>query len=182
MGNSRGHRSIGRTLARLPGSFTVNLPGRGAMIYQFEAFELDDERYELRNQGEVVAVEPLVFDLITHLVRHPGQVLTRDDMLQVVWRGRVVSDATIATCVKSARRALDDTGSSQRLIKTVRGRGFQFDGAVQTRSVELTGSPPSALPIAGRASAMPETQQVRRYMSYKTIDAFMNCRFLYRSS
>lgn len=71
-------------------------------------------------------VEPLVFDLLAFLVRSPGRVVSRDEIVSEVWGGRVVSDATISSCVKAARRALGDDGDAQTYIKTVRGRGFQF--------------------------------------------------------
>ena len=102
------------------------------MHYRIDEFELDTERYELRLRGAVQHVEPLVFDLIGFLAANPGRVVTRDEIIDTVWRGRMVSDATVASCVKSARRALGDSGDSQSYIRTVRGRGFEFTGRVTT--------------------------------------------------
>jgi len=96
------------------------------MTWRFDAFEIDADRYELRRAGEVVAVEPLVFDLLLFLVRNPGRVVSRDDVVAQVWSGRAVSEATISSAVKSVRRALGDTGDSQNYIRTIRGRGFEF--------------------------------------------------------
>ncbi len=100
------------------------------MIYRFNDFELDAERFELRHAGAPRHVEPLVFDLIVYLARHPGRVLSRDEIIDQVWNGRSVSDATVASGLKSARKALDDSGGSQALIETVRGRGVRFNGQV----------------------------------------------------
>ena len=100
------------------------------MRYRFGEFELDTETYELRSGGEVRHVEPLVFDLITFFVRNPGRVAGRTELVEHVWGGRIVSEATVSSAVKSARRALGDSGDSQNLIRTVRGRGFQFVGTV----------------------------------------------------
>lgn len=96
------------------------------MLYRFGDFEVDTDRFELRRGGRALPVEPLVFDLICFLVENPARVLGRDEIVEQVWKGRVVSDATISSCVKSARKALGDSGDSQSYIRTVRGRGFQF--------------------------------------------------------
>lgn len=103
------------------------------MIYRFGPFELDPARFELRKDGVAQHAEPLVFDLLCYLARHPGRVMTRDEIIEAVWQGRIVSDATVSSCIKSARKALGDTGDrddSRRYIETVRGRGFRFRGTV----------------------------------------------------
>jgi DNA-binding winged helix-turn-helix (wHTH) protein/tetratricopeptide (TPR) repeat protein len=105
------------------------------MILRFGAFELDTRCYELRENASVKRVEPMVFDLLVFFARHPNRVFTHDELIEAVWRGRVVSDATVASCVKSARKALGDSGATQTYLQTVRGRGFRFVGEV-TRSGE----------------------------------------------
>ncbi len=100
------------------------------MQYRFDDIVLDATQYRLTRQGEPVTVEPMVFDLLLHFVRHPGQVFSMDELMQSVWNGRVVSDATISSRIKSARQALGDSGGAQRYIQTVRGRGFRFDAEV----------------------------------------------------
>ena len=100
------------------------------MIYRFDDFMIDTDKFELRRGDDIRQVEPLVFDLIRYLAANPNRVVTRDEIIEHVWHGRIVSDATVAGCVKSARRALDDSGDDQRRIRTVRGRGFHFLGAV----------------------------------------------------
>ena len=114
------------------------------MRYRFNQFEVDTERYELRRDGVVQPVEPLVFDLIQFLVRHPNRVISRDELIEVVWEGRTVSDATISSAIKSARRALGDSGDSQTYIRTVRGRGFEFHNAVNTLDEAAGHTPPAA--------------------------------------
>ena len=115
------------------------------MRYRFDQFDVDADRYELRREGRVQPVEPLVFDLIVFFARNPNRLLSRDEMVEAVWRGRAVSDATIASAVKSARRALGDSGDSQSLIRTVRGRGFAFQARVEmdapVQSAQGAGTP-----------------------------------------
>ena len=100
------------------------------MRYQFGDFELATERYELRRNGIALHVEPLVFDLILFLLRSPGRVVSREEIVDGVWQGRLVSESTIDGCIKSARRILGDSGDNQSYIRTVRGRGFEFAATV----------------------------------------------------
>ncbi len=117
-----------------------------ALLYRFEDFEVDTGAFEVRRRGAAVHVEPRVFDLIRLLVDNPGTVVDRDRMLAEVWSGRIVSDATLATAVKGARRALDDTGSDQRLIETVRSRGFRFRGVVSVDRPPAAAREPMPVP------------------------------------
>ena len=100
------------------------------MRYQFGDFELATERYELRRNGIALHVEPLVFDLILFLLRNPGRVVSREEVVDGVWQGRAVSESTIDGCIKMARRILGDSGDNQSCIRTVRGRGFEFAALV----------------------------------------------------
>jgi TolB-like protein/DNA-binding winged helix-turn-helix (wHTH) protein len=100
------------------------------MRYQFGEFELATERYELKRNGTALHLEPLVFDLILFLLRSPGRVVSRTEIVDGVWQGRLVSESTIDGCIKSARRILGDSGDNQSYIRTVRGRGFEFTAPV----------------------------------------------------
>ncbi len=101
------------------------------MRYRFDDYLLDTERFELCRRGQPCPVEPKVFDLLAYFAAHPGQVCSLDDLVREVWQGRIVSDTTVTTCIKNARKALGDSGEEQRLIKTVRGRGYAFEAEVR---------------------------------------------------
>ncbi|MGE0768749.1 MAG: winged helix-turn-helix domain-containing protein [Hyphomicrobiaceae bacterium] len=77
-------------------------------------------------------VEPKAFDLILLLAERSDRVVTRDELIEVLWQGRVISDAALSTCIKAARRAIGDTGRLQRLIRTYPRRGLRFVGTVAT--------------------------------------------------
>ena len=96
-------------------------------LIKFGNFELDLDAAVLRSGGATVIVEPQVFELIAFLVTNQGRLVSYDEIIANVWRGRIVSDAAIATRVNAARKALGDDGTAQRVIKTVRGRGLRFD-------------------------------------------------------
>ncbi len=97
-----------------------------AKVFQFDDFVLDHDAYELRCKSTLVPVEPLVLDLLALLLEKPGVVVGRDALMEQIWKGRIVSDTTISTAIKSARKALGDTGHDQKFIRTVRGRGIQW--------------------------------------------------------
>ena len=115
------------------------------MIYTFGQFELDLAAAELRAAGAVVHVEPQVFALLALLVENSERLVSRDEIIEKVWDGRIVSDAAIASRVKSARQALGDDGRAQQLIKTLHGQGYRFVG--QARCVH--GAPIVTAPKPG---------------------------------
>lgn len=92
----------------------------------FEDCEIDLAKGELRRSGQVVALEPIAFELVVFLASRPGELVTKDALIEGVWGGRAVSDSAISSCVAAARSALGDTGALQRYIKTVPRRGFRF--------------------------------------------------------
>jgi TolB-like protein len=96
------------------------------MIYRFGPFELDLARVEFRAEGQARPLEPQVFALLAFLVENRERMVSKDEILEKVWEGRVVSDSALASRVKSARKALGDDGKSQRFIRTVHGQGFRF--------------------------------------------------------
>lgn len=96
------------------------------MIYQFDDCELDPGRVVLRRNGEAVAVEPQVFDVLRCLIERRGQVVTKEELLDTVWGDRFVSESALTSRIKSVRRAIGDDGASQRFIRTVHGKGYEF--------------------------------------------------------
>ena len=103
------------------------------VILSFDDVVINTANYELRVGGDLKKVEPKVFDLIVYFASHPGEVHSREALIEAVWPGRIVADATISTCVKNARKALGDTGEQQNYLCTVRGRGYRFSAHVSTR-------------------------------------------------
>ena len=104
------------------------------MIYRFGPFELDLAKAELRAGGEPRTLEPQVFALLAFLVEHRERLVSRDEIHEKVWDGRIVTDATVASRVKSARKALGDDGKAQRYIRTIHGQGFRFVAEVRTQA------------------------------------------------
>ena len=98
---------------------------------------LDDDLRELRRGHEPVAVEPQVFDLLIYLVQNRDRVVSKDDLIASVWGGRVVSDSTLTSRINAARKAVGDSGSEQKLIRTIARKGLRFVGDVHIRPMGL---------------------------------------------
>jgi len=96
------------------------------MIYRFGRFELDLAAVELRADGNVVDLERQVFGLLALLLENRERLVSKDEIIEKVWDGRIVTDAAVASRVKSARAALGDDGKSQQFIKTIHGQGYRF--------------------------------------------------------
>ena len=104
------------------------------MIYTFDQFELNLPDVTLTRQGQVITVEPQVFDVLATLVSRNEQLVTKQDLVDAVWGGRFISDSALSSRIKSARAALGDDGKQQRLIRTIHGRGFRFVGEVKIKA------------------------------------------------
>ncbi len=96
------------------------------MRYKFNTIEVDTEKFSLLTNGKETAVEPQVFNLIVFLIHNKDRIISRDEILDNIWKGRVVSDTSINNHIKSARKALGDDGHKQQVIKTTHSRGYQF--------------------------------------------------------
>jgi len=109
------------------------------MIYGFENFELDTLKAELRKDGADVALEPQVFSLLCLLIENAERLVSKDEIIEKVWDGRIVSDSALASRIKTLRAALGDDGKAQRFIRTAHGQGFRFVAETRNRA-----APPSA--------------------------------------
>ena len=125
------------------------------MIYRCGPFELDIAKVELRAGGAVRSVEPQVFALLVLLVENRERLVSKDEIVDKVWDGRIISEAAIASRIKSARQALGDDGTAQRFIKTIHGKGFRFVGTVTVAApvpAVTGGSGVEEAPGAGQAA------------------------------
>ena len=123
------------------------------MVYRFGPFELDLATVELRHEGKARGLEPQVFALLALLVENRDRLVSKDEILEKVWDGRIVSEAAIASRVKSLRQALGDDGHAQRFIKTIHGQGFRFIAEAQAlRLAPLAPAPSAENPAAFRPS------------------------------
>jgi TolB-like protein len=123
------------------------------MPFAFADCVLDPDRRELTRGTDPVATGPQVFDLLLYLVQNRERVVTRDDLLDAVWAGRIVSESTLASHINAVRKAIGDNGTEQRLIRTVARKGLRFVGEV--RELEAAEAAPAAPEIPATAGALP---------------------------
>jgi TolB-like protein/DNA-binding winged helix-turn-helix (wHTH) protein len=107
------------------------------MIYSIGPVLIDTQAYEVRKDGASMSVEPQVFDLLVLLIENRDRIVTRDEIIERVWKGRIVSEAAISSRIKAARRVIGDDGKAQGLIRTIHRRGLRFVGDVETERARL---------------------------------------------
>ncbi|WP_162143896.1 winged helix-turn-helix domain-containing protein [Acidovorax sp. JHL-9] len=100
------------------------------MLLTFRDCELDTRLFTLRCQGQPRQVEPQVFDLLAYLLQHRHRIVPRQELLDALWAGKVVSESALSSCIKAARQAIGDSGTAQACIATVQRRGYRFVAAV----------------------------------------------------
>ncbi len=121
------------------------------MLFEFDDFVLDEQAYELRRGGEVLKVDPKVFDMLAYLLRRPGQLVTRNELVKHVWEGRALSDTVLTGTVSRLRKALGDGAGDDRVV-SVYGRGYRFAGTVRQRVTAA--SRMRDVPFVGRSAAL----------------------------
>lgn len=107
------------------------------MIYEFADFALDTRRHELRRGDDPQHLEPQVYAVLCHLMEHRDRLVTSKELIEHVWGHRFITPGTLNSRIKALRQALDDDGTTQRVIQTVRGHGFRVGVEVKTRADQL---------------------------------------------
>ncbi|MBN3865633.1 hypothetical protein HCU66_25895 [Pseudomonas frederiksbergensis] len=136
------------------------------MLLVFDDCVLDLDRRELLRASQVIATAPQVFDLLVYLAQHCEHVVSRDELINAIWTGRIVSESTLASHINAVRKAVGDDGQQQRVIRTVARKGFRFvaevksvdgvglAGAESVPSVQASASAP-ALPAKPSIAVLP---------------------------
>ncbi len=139
---------------------------------QFDAFELDEADARLKRDGKPVSVPPRAFAVLCTLARQPGQLVTKDELLDAVWGHRHVSESVLKTTISELRSALADDAREPRYIETASRRGYRFIARVGNGGGD--GKPPaefvsaaaprfsSGAPFIGREHALAEWRDAWR--------------------
>jgi adenylate cyclase len=122
----------------------------------FDAYAFDTERRELRRHDTLVPLTPQVFDLLDYLLRNRERVVSKDDLVTTIWRGRAVTDSALTTRINAVRAAVGDHGKSQHVIRTLPRKGFRFVADVR----EATPSTSAATETMSRALALPDRPSI----------------------
>jgi pimeloyl-ACP methyl ester carboxylesterase/DNA-binding winged helix-turn-helix (wHTH) protein len=128
------------------------------MYFVFGDYAVDVNRRELRLGSDLIEIEPQVFDLLVYLLKNRDRVVTKDDLLEGVWGGRIVSDSTLTSRINAVRKAIGDSGEQQTLIRTIARKGIRFVGAVSE------GTTPGA--VANDAKRSPAPPRLRQEIHF----------------
>jgi len=127
------------------------------LIYRFDRYELDDELFELRVDGQIFPLARKSFDLLRYLVMHADRVVTKEELFEAIWSGEHVTESVLPVNVRTIRKALGDE-RSERVLKTVRGRGYRVVCRVECIEQRISGGPvhPSRSRFVGREGLLEE--------------------------
>jgi TolB-like protein len=129
--------------------------------FLFEDCAVDAERREIRRGTGIVSAGPQVFDLLLYLIRNRHRVVSKDDLVEALWGGRIVSESTLASHINAVRTAIGDSGDNQRLIRTVTRKGFRFVGEVkEENAVAASVAAVSSTPGATGAWTLPDRPSI----------------------
>lgn len=123
------------------------------MQFLFADCVLDAGRRELTRAAKRVPVGPQVFDLLLYLVQYRDRVVSKDELLDSVWGGRIVSESTLSSHINAVRKAIGDSGEEQHLVRTVPRKGFRFVGEV--REAQYSERPSKSYPEISAGVSQP---------------------------
>ena len=118
---------------------------RPEVRFFFGNHRLDLDRRELARGPDLISIGPQVFDTLAYLLTHRDRVVSKDELLDVIWQGRIVSESTLTSHINAVRKAVGDSGNTQDLIRTVARKGFRFVGAVKEDDANAAETAISAL-------------------------------------
>lgn len=101
------------------------------MLYSFDRYCVDVKSRELKAGELMIEIEPQVFDLLVYLIQHRDKVVSKEELFETIWGGRIVSESTLTSRINAARHAVGDTGAQQSLILTSARKGYRFVGLVR---------------------------------------------------
>ncbi len=129
------------------------------MRYIFDGYILDTLRYELSCRGQAIKLRPKVFEVLAYLIRHRDRVVSKDELLAQLWPKQFIGDGTLNACLMAVRRAIGDSGQTQRRIQTLHGRGYRFVAAVEEEEHAGPGGTPRAVEPAAQGPAAQTRQE-----------------------
>src|SRR5262245_49191121 len=144
------------------------LPSTESMsICSFGAFRLDSATGQLRRGDVVVPLAPKAFTVLQHLVTHAGQLITKDDLLELAWADVHVGDGALKVCIREIRRTLADDRRAPTYIETAHRRGYRFVAPVSVEAQVSAVTSPAAASVlqaigpAVSVVSVPETHYAR---------------------
>jgi DNA-binding winged helix-turn-helix (wHTH) protein len=120
----------------------------------FDVYRLDAANARLWRRKQIVKIAPKAFRVLHYLAEHPGQLVTKAELFEVVWPETVVTDSSLTVCIKEVRKALHDNPQCPQYIETVHRRGYRFIREVARSQYSVVSSRPSLPPPVPRSSTL----------------------------
>jgi len=134
----------------------AQLAHKRSPIYRFRDREVDIRLRQVKVRGELLEAQPKAFDLLVYLLENRQRVVDKDELLQQLWSGTVVSDSALTQIVRKARSLAGDDGDRQAVIRTVQRRGFRFVADVQEQGGDsAAGAPRAGVTVEPSVAVLP---------------------------
>ena len=128
----------------------------------FPPFRLDLASAQLWRDDQEIILRRKTFAVLVYLVNHPGQLITKDALLDAVWPDVSVSDSMPAVSITELRKALGDDVTTPRFIATVHRRGYRFIGKVTTGAPMERASTPQSVLRGSKAAIVGREDELAR--------------------
>src|SRR6185503_6195228 len=127
----------------------TNMATPAAFLLRFGVFELDSVSGELRKNGLKIRLPEQSFQVLKLLLSRPGDVVTREELQQVLWTSDTFVDFEVGlnSAVRKLREALDDSAENPRFVETLPRRGYRFVGPVAVDPVKVEADRPAATSV-----------------------------------
>src|ERR1700716_737611 len=104
---------------------------QGQRLYRINGVEIDTSRFCLKHDGEKPPLRQQTFQVLVYLLEQRERLVTKDELIDYVWRDTAVTDNALEQCLAEIRKVLGDDSRNPRFIKTVPRRGYRFIGKVE---------------------------------------------------
>src|SRR5215469_17184333 len=114
----------------------VNDASEPGAYYEFDTYTLDPDTRTLRYGNELVELTPKVFTTLLVLVENRDKVLTKDELLTIIWPNQFVDQSNLSQNISVLRKSLGESESGNKYIATFPGRGYRFVGRVEVKHAD----------------------------------------------
>src|SRR5215203_5788594 len=146
-------------------------------IYEFSEFRVDALKRILTKRSKVAPLAPKAFETLLYLVRHPGELIEKEEMMRAIWADTFVEENNLNQSISAVRRTLGERHDEHRFIVTVPGRGYKFVAevrrieAVEIRNDGATMSESSALASVPEWSESPASTDGLAGLGFEIADS-----------
>jgi len=132
--------------------------------YEFGEFSLDLGEKRLLKNGQAIALQPKVFDLLVHFAERHGELITRDELMKAVWKDTFVEETNLRFCIHSLRKALGKNSEGKDYIETLPKRGYRFFVETNEKKVENEAEKIETEEIKELQKAEPKNNSAKKYI------------------